>query len=115
MLFWQIAFTGSFATGSKVMAAAAQLVKVIQISEISAIFLHLFLFHQTVSMTHHSWHRCSLFLWNLVGRALSLCSMTLILIKVNVTKSNLVDVSFSLDIFSCFIFKIVPRYWLLFC
>lgn len=35
---WQIAFTGSFATGSKVMTAAAQLVKVIIISEICAIF-----------------------------------------------------------------------------
>lgn len=31
---WQIAFTGSFATGSKVMTAAAQLVKVIQFSAI---------------------------------------------------------------------------------
>lgn len=56
MVSWQIAFTGSFATGSKVMTAAAQLVKVIQISENSAIYVPLlvFLFHQTMSMTHHS-------------------------------------------------------------
>lgn len=69
------------------MTAAAQLVKVIRISEKSAVYLfsHL-LFHYTMAMTHYSWPCCSLFLWNLVGKALSLCLMTLILIKVSVTK-----------------------------
>ncbi|CAN6935719.1 unnamed protein product [Brassica oleracea] len=41
--------------------------------------------------THYSWPCCSLFLWNLVGKALSLCLMTLILTKLSVTISNLRD------------------------
>lgn len=66
------------------MTAAAQLVKVIQVSEICAIFLYSL--HQKITFYGLF---CSLFPWNWVGRALSLCLMTLILIKVSATKSNL--------------------------
>lgn len=44
MVSWQIAFTGSFATGSKVMTAAAQLVKVIQSYQNPAKYLFFALF-----------------------------------------------------------------------
>lgn len=80
-LIMQIAFTGSSATGSKIMASAAQLVRVSHNANL--------LPRKSITLLWFGWHHlgnyldCSRLRWNWEAKVLLLCSTMLILTRVS--------------------------------